>query len=113
MLVREKQNKKIGHVEFVSYTGKYPNLCSGVLTLKIDGETVTFGNSFSNKVDYPEFWATGGSCGFYNDYSDIYVNHEEWLINESELPTEYKVYAAEIEKVFNENVPHGCCGGCL
>lgn len=24
-------------VEFVSYTGKWPNLCSGILTLNIDG----------------------------------------------------------------------------
>lgn len=27
-------------VEFVSYTGEYPNLCSGILTVKIDGEIV-------------------------------------------------------------------------
>lgn len=34
-------NKSIdsGHIKFISYTGKYPNLCSGVLTLDVtDGE---------------------------------------------------------------------------
>lgn len=113
MLVREEQNKKVGHVEFMSYTGKYPSLCMGILTLKIDGEIVTFGNSFSNKVDYHKFWATGGSCGFSSGFPEGYANRGEWLIYESELPTEYKAYAAEIENVFNENVPHGCCGGCL
>lgn len=109
MLVREEDsNKKIGHVEFVSYTGKYPNLCRGILTLKIDGETVTFGNSlFSNRVDYPKFWSTGGSCHF------SHATHGEWYVYESEIPTEYKGYAAEIEEVFNKNVPYGCCGGCL
>ena len=28
-------------VEFVSYSGRYPNLCSGTLVLRIDGKTVT------------------------------------------------------------------------
>ena len=32
------------HVQFISYTGRYPNLCSGVLTLKIDGEICHFGH---------------------------------------------------------------------
>ena len=31
-------------VKFISYTGKYPVLCCGVLTLEIDGEIVEFGN---------------------------------------------------------------------
>jgi hypothetical protein len=31
------------NIEFVSYNGKYPNLCSGKLTVKIDGKEVSFG----------------------------------------------------------------------
>ena len=35
-------NRELGegneHVKFISYTGKYPNLCSGIITLEIDGE---------------------------------------------------------------------------
>lgn len=34
------------NVEFVSYTGKWPCLCNGVLTMKIFGRTYIFGNSF-------------------------------------------------------------------
>lgn len=30
MLIREEQNKKVGHVEFMSYTGKYPSLSKPV-----------------------------------------------------------------------------------
>ena len=26
-------------IEFVEYTGKYPNLCSGILTIKVDNVT--------------------------------------------------------------------------
>ena len=83
-------------VEFVSYTGKYPNLCRGVLTLCIDGEEVRFGHNYgvfeSWKTDgnYDEFWVTGGECGFYNGWSDAYVNYGEWIVDEDELPAKYK-----------------------
>lgn len=30
-------------VKFIDYTGRYPNLCSGVLTLEIDGKIYKFG----------------------------------------------------------------------
>ena len=52
-------------VEFVSYTGKYPNLCSGVLTLKINGKIYTFG--YGQKYD--KFWESGG--GLDRDYDPI------------------------------------------
>ena len=106
-------------VEFVSYTGEYPNLCRGVLTLCIDGEEVRFGHNYgvfeSWKTDgnYDAFWVTGGECGFYNGWSDEYVNHREWIVDEDELPAKYKKYINEIKEVFNANVPYGCCGGCL
>lgn len=32
-------------VEFVSYDGEYPNLCSGTLMLSIDGEPWNFPNT--------------------------------------------------------------------
>ena len=103
-------------VEFVSYTGKYPNLCRGVLTLCIDGEEVRFGHDYfeSWKTDgnYDEFWATGGTCGFYADGED-YVDHDEWQLVKSNLPEKYKLYGEELINVFNENVRWGCCGGCL
>ena len=40
-------NFKPKNVEFVSYTGGWPNLCSGVLTLKIHGEEHRFGYRLS------------------------------------------------------------------
>lgn len=68
MLINPTNETK--HVEFVSYSGKYPNLCSGVLTLRIDGLTYAFGHevgSFDFKTskfkdhNCAQFWHSGGS----------------------------------------------------
>ena len=108
MLVN-KNNAVNSNVEFVSYSGKYPCLCMGVLTLKIDGEEVKFGNKYSNKdVDYPTFWHSGGGID-----SNYCAYSGEWEIDVEELPEQYRKYATEIDDVFNENVEHGCCGGCI
>lgn len=38
-------------IKFISYTGKYPNLCDGILTLEIDGEQVSFGYDMYSRYD--------------------------------------------------------------
>ena len=93
------------HVKFISYTGKYPNLCSGILTLEIDGEKATFGLD----GQYEEFWRSGG----YVIWNADIVATDEWLIEIECLPQKYQKYAREIDEVFNANVEHGCCGGCI
>lgn len=83
-------------VEFVSYDGAYPNLCSGVLVLRIDGELVTLGK-YSLR--------SGGGI------DEDYVPYEGlWSVN---VPEEYEHLKAEIEDVVNANVEYGCCGGCI
>lgn len=94
------------HVKFVAYTGVWPNLCSGVLTLEIDGEEVDFG--YGSKSHYRPFWCSGG--GITADY-DTYSG--EWIIDAELIPYKYQQYAEEISSIFNGNVEHGCCGGCI
>lgn len=96
------------HVEFVSYSGRYPNLCSGVLILRIDDEEVSFGGS----DDYEQFWDTDGQCYFATDWEPILVLGE-WHVECDELPEQYRKYWQEIQDVMNDNIPRGCCGGCL
>lgn len=102
-------------VKFISYTGKYPCLCHGLLTLEINGKIYEFGNPYIHKSEnlLGRFWESGGSCDFGNGYSESYINEGEWIIDIKDLPEELRQYASEIDEVFNENVPRGCCGGCL
>lgn len=93
------------HVKFISYTGKYPNFCRGILTLEIDNKEVKFGSGLSTM----SFWCSGG--GLLPNYEGTYKG--EWIINVDQIPPIYRKYAREIDEVFNENVEWGCCGGCI
>lgn len=94
------------NIEFVSYTGAYPCLCIGTLTLKIDGKEMSFKGAFHS----------GGTCYFDEDWND-HVTEGKWEIDfdypeweELNLTPEEK---KEITFLFNANVEWGCCGGCL
>lgn len=106
MIAKYIEHVPVHPVKFISYTGGYPNLCSGILTLEIEGNTVTFGPTYK-KSQYPDFWASGGNCDW-----DGNITSGPWIIDPDALPVEYQAYADEIEEVFNANVPWGCCGGC-
>ena len=104
-------------VEFINYTGKYPNLCSGDLTLKINGIEYIFSSRYKNTLNIdllPSFWAPGGKLE--RDSNGKYSIKEkgDWeFVNERLFKEEILKYKDEIMKVFNENVPKGCCGGCF
>lgn len=94
-------------IEFVSYDGHYPNLCSGTLIVKIDGKEIKFNSCLSSN----------GSCYFTNDYQDEHVEEGDWefrLDNKERQKLNLTVEDIEkIEELANENITHGCCGGCL
>lgn len=106
MLINNTDRNTTEHVEFVSYTGKWPHLCSGILTLRIDNEEIRFGYDEHGSASNEKFWRTGGECSLEA------IHTGEWLIDVSKIPEQYRKYAAEIDTVFNENVEYGCCGGC-
>ena len=96
-------------VKFISYDGKYPNLCRGTLMVEIDGEQIRFG--YGDDCDYDPFWFSTGSCGFTGDW-DSYVTGGEWECD-GDLPEKFKQYQDELIELMNTNVELGCCGGCL
>lgn len=110
MLINHNNNE-FTHVKFVSYTGRWPNLCSGDLTLEIDGGEVTFGYGFQSKdtPKYNPFWSSGG--GIMPHYEGTWKG--AWQIDVERIPEQFRKYATEIDEVFNANVEYGCCGGCI
>lgn len=102
-------------VEFVSYDGAFPCLCTGTLVLKIDGVETKFHYSFNNKKEgeYSDFWTSGGSVAFDRDWNED-VSTGEWRFSpDASFPEELKEIGDLLIAVFNENVPYGCCGGCV
>ena len=110
-------------IEFVSYDGAYPNLCSGKLTVKIDGKEVSFGRTTKlwwedgkGLADYPRFWCSGGSVSLGEDYTEEVIGRCDWEMSapiEKDYPSEIWKLLPDILKVMNENVEGGCCGGCM
>lgn len=84
-------------VKFISYSGKWPNLCHGLLKLEVDGVVFTINGLTS-----------GGST----DWRSGKVEKGEWTVYDwpDDFPNEAKY---EAEEVINTHVPHGCCGGCI
>lgn len=92
-------------IKFVSYDGDSPNLCSGTLVVSINGEMISGDHVLQS----------GGSCYFTNDYQDANVESGLWSITSDWLPLKYRTedIISTITELVNENVRHGCCGGCL
>ena len=89
-------------LEFVSYDGAYPNLCSGTLTLKLDGK----------KIIFPSYCLkSGGSVSF--DYEgNEEIEEGSWSI--IEFPNNFpESLETEAKQLVNDNVEYGCCGGCV
>lgn len=90
-------------IEFVKYTGKWPTLCSGELYFKV--------NDKEYKI---RGLVPGGEVGFKGGYGgESYINKGPWSLHDYNFPEELKPYKRLITKMVNENVEHGCCGGCL
>lgn len=98
-------------------------LCGGTLRVKIDDKMVSFSDSYIDEDDpeydpnvsnYCSFWASGGNVSFDEDYMED-VTKGPWQPgwNEDDYPEEIKELLPQLLELFNENVPYGCCGGCV
>lgn len=89
----------------IEYNGRWPNLCSGKLTAIVDG----------TRYDFPNYvMRSGGSAGFRNNYSEEIITHGPWRIDNDGWPEDFpEQYKTATLEAINEQVPHGCCGGCL
>ena len=66
-----------------------------------------------NNPNFDRFWTSGGCATGDGPDWNFEVKQGEWEIDVDDLPEQFWDVAAEIDEVFNENVPYGCCGGCI
>ena len=86
----------------IEYDGKYPCLCMGYLIVWIDDVKWDFG-SYS--------LSSGGNIHRDTDWN-MWTSEGEWFVDEwpQGFPEELKELV--LLKI-NEEIPHGCCGGCI
>ena len=86
----------------IKYDGRYPNLCSGKLTVIIREKIWVFPNYCLS---------SGGSVTFDSEWNEN-VTSGEWSVSEwpKDFPEELK--GSTLEAV-NDQICHGCCGGCV
>jgi hypothetical protein len=89
---------KIMKIE-IKYNGKYPNLCSGTLEAIIDGKSWYLGIESGGCVSFDENWSES-------------VDEGDWSV--SKWPDGFpENLEDEVLREINENIPLGCCGGCV
>lgn len=88
-------------IEFIKYDGEYPNLCFGTLSIKINGDTYHLDNVL-----------VSGGCICRNENWDMWADRGPWSVDLDDHP-ELQQYKEDITRIVNENVPFGCCGGCI
>ena len=112
-------------IEFVSYDGKYPSLCMGTLVAKVNGDVYHFHYTWEDKKKdpthkdenwCPPFWSSGGSFCSGRIYTPWEVRCK-WVMasyqDRSAYPEIVLKNLDRLLELFNENVPQGCCGGCI
>ena len=128
-------------IEFVSYDGEFPTLCSGLLVVRIDGRMYALG-PYSDRSLYRGFWSrynrteileddriikvfgfyleSGGRIDWGDDEESPEIVQGEWTIDDETMKLENGVrfilsgeQKSELEKVINQNIEFGCCGGCV
>jgi hypothetical protein len=86
----------------IEYDGVYPNLCAGMLQVVVAGVCWQF----------PERCLSSGGSVFFDEDGHEEVEGGPWTIVRwpARFPDNRK---RDVEAAVNEQIPWGCCGGCI
>lgn len=89
----------------IEYDGEYPNLCSGKLIVYIGEKKWKFPDDCLN---------TGGGVYHDDNWEEMWTERDKWSIDEwpEGFPDDDGLKML-ILSVINEEIPWGCCGGCI
>ena len=86
----------------IRYDGRFPNLCSGHLCVTVDEVEWDFGTHV----------LTSGGGVWFDEYWEDHVDEGAWEV--SQWPEGFPDNRKEaVEEAINEQIPWGCCGGCV
>lgn len=91
----------------IKYDGSYPNLCSGNLTVIIEDK-----KHGKKEIEFPSYCLSScGSVSFDDDWNEN-ISEGEWSIEKwpKDFPEELK---KSVLAAVNEQIEHGCYGGCV
>lgn len=98
------QSSQASVVEFVHVTDDHRwSTCSERVTVSIDGNWVTL----------PKHSLRSGGDVWFDEHNSEHVESGPWTLAWYALPENLSHLKSEIERVINENVCPGCCGGCV
>lgn len=86
----------------IIYDGKYPCLCGGNLQVQVEETLWDFGK-----------WAIISQGWIQQTADNDYITIEgDWIVISwpDNFPQELKPL---VEEAINNQIPHGCCGGCI
>jgi len=89
-------------IQFIKYDGKWPCLCSGTLSIKVNNKT----------YHLEHVMHSGGCISHDGNWDNVDVISGPWTLDLGDYP-ELQEFQDEIEEVVNDNVTWGCCGGCV
>jgi len=109
---KKRKAKSIQDIKIVSYTGRWPNLCSGILTFR----TYSPGGH-STLYAWDNVLESNGTCCASNDYEPTEGPWSvRWDPYDPKTRREMEAFGpaarALLEKRINDSLEKGCCGGC-
>lgn len=88
----------------VEYDGEYPCLCAGHLQVWVGDDYYDFG----------DHCLCSGGCICHDEDWDMWAEEGDWSIDETKIPKDFPMeYKDLLIDVINQEIPHGCCGGCI
>lgn len=86
----------------IEYDGEYPNLCRGDLVVVVDGF----------RWEFPSYSLRSNGCVSFDDNWSEHITEGDWSIIKypEGFPEDLELL---VEQIVNDEIPHGCCGGCV